>query len=294
MRRARWGLMETKIDKWGKWKIAWLSTSNQKEIATLMESGAVDGVGINQHNQKGATTALLKKLPSPRGLVLTDVEGMDLFPISQMLKLRFLTLGQERKTWIDFSKYSELEDLRINYHLNDVFPTARSKLSDLCIASYKPVTKALSEVESFPHLTTLELVQPNIQKLDGIEKQKALRKIELHYCRSLTSLSALANTEVEMLHLSSCSKIEDFAALAGCPELKIIIVSSCGTIPSLRFLNDCKKLEEFRCVNTVIGDNDLLPMLRLKSVAISNRRSYSHTNEELNKLVEARRASVGF
>jgi hypothetical protein len=67
-------------------------------------------------------------------------------------------------------------------------------------------------------------------------------------------------------------------------------MSSCGTLPSLAFINKCKKLEEFRFVNTKIADNDMTPLLRLKSVGFNNRRTYSHTNEEIDRLIEMRLA----
>jgi hypothetical protein len=202
--------MTVEIERWGKWKIAWVSTTNLKEVAHLIESNAIDGIGINQHNQKGATPDLLYCLPSPKGLALTDVEGQNLAPISNVVELRFLALGQKRTSPIDFSKYQQLVDLNISFHKNDKLPVANSKLSVLNIASYKPATRDFSQLEPYTSLTVLELVQPSIHNVNGIEKLKALRKLGLHYCRSLTSLSAISASQIEYLDLSSCTKVETF------------------------------------------------------------------------------------
>jgi hypothetical protein len=281
--------MPVKIETWDNRKFADANRKNILEVAELIESEKIDGVVLNPHVYKTATTEILHLIPAKiKYLFLTDVMEMDLGPISRFKDLEFLGLGQDRKIGIDFSQFEKLQELRMVFHPKDIIAGAASSLQTLAMRSYKSKLRDLSELPVMPHLKQLELVTPNIQSLYGIENQPQLTDFHPAYCRSLKSISALRHTNVERIDFSSCSKITDWSSLAGMKRLQSIRMSSCGILPSIKFLNECPEMNEFRFVNTIIGDNDLSPLLRLDSVGFFNRRGYSHTEKEIDDIIYAR------
>jgi hypothetical protein len=273
------------IIKWGRWRIAWVTRNNCDAVGKLLSAGDVDGVGLSPHHGFDGDTALLSHLPSFAGLVVTEGDTIDYQQIPRFNELKFVSLGGMRSRGFDFSGFVDLVDFRIASHPSDVLPKSEIPLESLYLKGYKPKTKDLRELPAYGCLDRLELVQAGVTSLDGVQRFIRLRDIDVSYCKTLDTISALASTLVERVHFESCGRIADIPVLAKCSRLRSIRLSSCGSLQSLAFLNDSKTIEEFRFVKMEVLDRDMTPLLRLRSVGFINKQGYSHTCEEVKEAI---------
>ena len=82
-------------------------------------------------------------------------------------------------------------------------------LQELRLWNYAPKCRNLRELERLQNLTKLELIQPRIDSLEGIERISSLRSIEVFYSRTLKDVSALENCPgLEKIVLEHVPKIK--------------------------------------------------------------------------------------
>lgn len=274
--------------QWGKWRITWVSPFNAEIVEKALESNTIDGIGLSPHYGFKGDVALLKRFPQFKGIVVTNVACLDVDYLSAFPNIRFLSLGGERKSEVDFRVFHQLVDLRINWHRDDILPNESSLLESLYIKGFNPKNKNLTSLPSFTNLHGLELVQSNIVTLDGIHRISKLTDVDISFCKNLESVAALGSTGVMRLHLESCNKISDLTELVRCRKLRSIKMSGCGNLASLHFLNKFPALEEFRFVKMDVLDGDMTPLLRLKSIGFIDKRKYSHTNKEIATIISKR------
>ena len=86
-----------------------------------------------------------------------------------------------------------------------------------------------------------------------------------------------------------CKKLTRIDDLAGCVGLRRLSVSESGDIESLKPLAGLVDLQELYLYGcTKVVDNDLTPLAglpRLKTLALMNRRGYSPSVQELQRIV---------
>lgn len=283
-------MKQPEIIKWGRWRIAWASSANLDAVAKLLRGGEIDGVGLSPHHGYTGDPALLNDLSSFAGVVFTDAGSLDCHAISRLHELRFITLGGARARGFDFSGLCNLADLRIGWHPGDVLPRGEGALESLYLKGYYPKSKNLTGLPEYENLETLELVQAGVTSLDGVERQKKIRELDVSYCKGLTTIAALVGASVERVHFEACGRIGDIPTLSRCPRIKSIRMSSCGNLQSLGFLRASKTIEEFRFVKMEVADGDMTPLLELESVGFIDKRGYSHTNEQVSAIIAKRMA----
>jgi hypothetical protein len=250
--------------------------------------GEIDGVGLSPHYGFTGDATLLNRLPSFAGIVHTDAGSFDCRTLPLLNSLRFISLGGVRPQGTDFSDLSKLVDLRIGWNRSDLLPSPDGALESLYLKGYNPKSKDISGLPAFANLATLELVQAGITSLKGVERLKMIRELDASYCKGLATVQALVSTTVERVHFEGCGRITDIPALAKCPQLRSVRLSSCGNLKSLGFLKDSRTIEEFRFVKMEVDDCDMTPLLALKSVGFIDRRGYSHTNAQVTQLITKR------
>jgi len=276
------------IIKWGRWRIAWASAQNAEAVSHLLRNGQIGGIGLCSHRGYDGDPAFIRGVATFAGIVITEPTSSDLEAVSKLDQLQFLSLGGPRPAGFDFSRLTRLRDLRMHWHKDDTLPGTHTSLESLYLHGYAPQTKDLRRLPAFSNLRSLELVRAKITELAGIERLSALRELDVSHCKGLQSVADLAGTGIERVHLESCPKIMDIPTLCQCPDIKSIRLSSSGDFESLGFLKASKSLEEFRFVKMKVLDGDMTPLLSLKSVGFTNRRGYSHTNEEINVSIARR------
>ncbi|MBB5036332.1 hypothetical protein [Prosthecobacter dejongeii] len=279
------------IIKWGRWRIAWVSSGNLDEVGKLLRSGEIDGVGLNPHHGFTGDPSFLNELPSFAGIIVTETGSLDCQTLPRFNELRFISLGGMRLRGFDFREFINLVDLRIVWHSGDILPSSGDSLESLYLKGYKPKTKDLNALSSFANLEALELVQAGVTSLDGVQRLARLRQIDVSYCKALVTIAALISTPIEQVHFEACGNIQDIPLLSRCARVRSIKLSSCGKLQSLSFLEESKTIEEFRFVKTEVADGDMSPLLKLKSVGFINKRDYSHTSEQVNEFISRRAAN---
>jgi hypothetical protein len=241
----------------------------------------------------GEDLDFLQGYPDVRGVWLSDLDRIDISGLRFLEEsLESLRIGENQRP-LDLARFRSLEEFRGAWHPRLSLTSECRSLRVLSLRKYRPKSKDLSEMAELPELDDLSLVQSPLVSIRGVGRFRRLRRLELSYLtklESIASLEELADGGLEILDCQVCRKIGDHEAARTAPSLRVLHFNDCGEIPGLGFLNDMPKLETFRFVNTNVADGDLRPLLRLRSVGFFKRKHYSHTPEEVEEIISARRA----
>ncbi len=279
---------EFEIEVWGKYKIIWIDSDRLDKCLEYYKMKNLDGIGISPYSGfKLDNLNFLEKYEEIQGLILVYSQKFDYKPIYKLKNLRFISLDDNSELF-DYSLFSELEEIRSEWHKKISLPYKSEKLKSLYFSKFKPKAKLCVQLPEFPNLENLEFVQSTIVSLEGLEKFKKLKKLSVSYCPKLTDISGILELPLEVLEFENCKKIENFEGLSSLKHLKIVKLSNCGKISSLKFIENLKKLEHLSFVDTTIDDGDLNLCLKLKSVGFMNKKHYSHTYEEIKQIIESR------
>jgi hypothetical protein len=208
--------------------------------------------------------------------------------ITRLPWLRRLSFASQDSA-VDLSGHGKLEHLQLGWCKSTRLPPDDGALQELCLWRYKPSRKDLSELPKYRRLRDLSLFWGNLKAIDGIDSLPALTHLDLGYLRGLSKIALLARSSVTHVHLQAIKSIVDWPELVRCKQLRSLRMSKMGILPSIGFLRQMPRMEEFRFVETKVADGDLSPLLALKSVAFEDKRGYSHTEEEVLRGIAARR-----
>ena len=161
-----------------------------------------------------------------------------------------------------------------------------SEVKDIRFFHYTVKEKDLTGLSNLKQLESFFISMSNIESLTGIEEFKKLKNIEFHYLRNVTHIKEVANLSdtLEFLTFGNAKKITDFESVTALKKLKTLGFNSCGSIPSIKFINDMPNLEDLRFMSTDVIDGDMTPTMRLEYVAFSNKKHFSHTLEQIRKI----------
>jgi len=248
----------------------------------------IQGIGLSPHKgYKLSNLAFLKDYPEVIGVAVPYAEKIDLGDLSRLRNLRYLSISGSRQK-LDLDIFEKLEELRVEWHPKLHMPPKFTSLRKLLLRGYKSKTKDLSSLPEIPNLTRLELVQGNLERLEGVQRFSRLQSAEFSYMKNLKDISALRNVGAFTdLRFATCKAVEDFSITKSIPNLVALRIIDCGNLSSITFLNEIPKLEEFRFVKTKIMDGDLSPLLRLKRVGFLPSKGYSHTPEQIEAAIRA-------
>ncbi|MCL2821576.1 MAG: hypothetical protein FWD86_00025 [Firmicutes bacterium] len=142
----------------------------------------------------------------------------------------------------------------------------------------------LDGIEKFNHLTSVGIsAGRSLKTLTGLEKLPNLRVLGVGACPGLVDISAIGECKIlESLYLENLKNV-DLSVLRGAKNLKKLILSNCGSVQSLSFINELEKLLFFSFVGTNVVDGDLTPCLRLKYAATFDKRHYNLKCSQLPK-----------
>nr|WP_294947385.1 hypothetical protein [uncultured Mucilaginibacter sp.] len=202
-------------------------------------------------------------------------------------ELEFLSYENYIKDQIlDLSNFQNLNTCYLDLSSKIRQLNTLSKVKDIRLFHYTVKEKDLTGINNLKQLESLYISMSNVESLTGIEEFKKLKKIEFHYFRNLTHIKALASLGniLQFLTIGNAKKILDFNSAKQLKKLEVLGFSNCGSISSIKFINDMPKLESFRFVGTNVIDGDLSPLIRLRFAGFINKRHYSMTYEELAKL----------
>jgi len=217
-------------------------------------------------------------------------EDVDFSAIYERVELKGLAISEGHKEF-DFSKLVILHKFFGSLPKKAVGFEKCKNLKNVLLRKYQPKSKDLSLFCSFPKLVELELIQTNIETLEGLVGLNKLTKFELHYCRKVENLEGLKTfgNSLETIRFGSCPKIYDLDLIGEyCPNLKELLITRFRTIKDLDFVRKLPKLERILLMDGTVESLDLTPCLDLKNLKtfhIDNKKVYkTHPREIAQKL----------
>ncbi len=129
-------------------------------------------------------------------------------------------------------------------------------------------------------LLYLELNWSNFKNFRGIERLRALKRLELHCCFKIEDYSGISSLKesLEFLHIDRSRKLKISNELLELVNLKVLCLNACGDLDNLEFLQHFPSLVDFRFVGTNVLSGDLTPLIEhptIKSVGFMNKRHYN-------------------
>ena len=200
----------------------------------------------------------LQHLPDLKGLSLTgdfDISGLELLCLK---KIGVAETGQ-----FPFSK------------LND-------GIEELYLRNVKIDFQEMDQIRS---LKSAEIIQIRNTLLRGLHLE-TVQRLSLGYCPKLEDYSFLSHCRsLSYLELQRCKNFPpDFEELLGSLELlQKLLLSDCGSIPSVRFVSKLPNLKVFTFWGTTVLDGDLKPCLSLEYASTDSKRSYNLKDKDLPK-----------
>jgi hypothetical protein len=266
----------------------WVSSGNLPAALEQSRTDPTRTVALASHRGfREANLEFLQEWTHVQNLCLLHLEGTDLSGLRHLPHLtRLLADGCDGR--LDFTWTPNLRELYLSWTpITDLGSLPRT-VEVLHVSSFKPEDGGLESIPDLPGLREVSVVNSKIQKLDGIERFKELVKLELALNPRLNFLCALTrsgSSKLDFLDICSCKKIVDYATLQGLAALRVLRINAAGAVESLRFTEQLPRLEELRFMDTTVTDGDMTPCLRLKRVAFTSKKHYTHTLLQVKKLI---------
>lgn len=230
----------------------------------------------------------LKKYNFIENLIIQYYGNIDLTGIHSLSNLKRMALNiiANDNQPIDFTCFPYIETCMFDWR-----PKAKS-IFNCKTLKYLRINKfKKDDVGDFKELSNLEVLKitsSSIKTLKGAEMLN-INTLGLYYLNNLESLAnieSLANTLKE-LDIQTCKKINSINEVTSLVNLEKLGLNNCGDIESIKPISNLEKLKRFEFwESTNILDGDIKPCLSLKEVAFQNRKHYTHTNEEIYKIIK--------
>jgi hypothetical protein len=248
---------------------------------------SLDGIAIErEHGYNLDNIDFLNDYPFIEHISISS-DPLNIDGIYNLKNLTSLILsGRNRK--LDFSCFTKLVELKADWSPYFVNLNACIKLKKLSFYNYNPKNKLYEELAKVSWLQILEITQSSIDTLEWLKGFDQLQDVSFNYCGKIKRLSSLEKSSNNLLKLifDHCKSIENHDYVKQFPNLKILGYNHCGEIKSIGFIKEMPALEDFRFVNTIISDGDLSPCLGLKHAGFNNKKHYSHTSEQIEKMIK--------
>lgn len=231
----------------------------------------------------------LRDYSSLRYLETENVSAEGLRCIESVSNLRGLRL-ESPKAGLDFSCFPQLEEFVGDWHRDNIGIGNCGELRRLHAFGLRSTQPGLSSLAGCVRLERLYLVRPGITSLGEIDVLEDLRYLDIAYAPKIKDLTPLAASKVDLreIQLTNLKNISDYAPLARIRRLRRLILSKCAPMADLAWTKGMDYLDFFTFVDTKVLNRDLSPLLSLPLLRIAsagNRRDYSHTDKELDTLI---------
>jgi hypothetical protein len=259
-----------------------------------VQRGLANGVLISPRQGFASTNLeFLRHYDYIKSVSLINSRGIDISALKKLSNLERLIISGNQQP-VDLRWFPCLKELSIEWHPRVALDGAPASLEKLHLRRYRPKSKNLVELPPFPLLSELSIVQSPIESLEGVEKFRNLRSLEISYLSKLKRIGAIANLDdgrLEQLICEYCRKIEDYEKLQDLANLKVLRLNHCAPIRELSFVKGLRSLQDFRFVGTDVLDGDISPLLdhkSIRSVAFTNKRHFSHSERAISDAIRGR------
>lgn len=258
----------------------WLKTGCEAADRSWFEGhrDEVDGVGLSR--AEGWTANDLSGLADwgLGALFVPDARGIKLRTVAGMTGLRALRCVGSAAV-LDLRRLHALELLHAAWSSRSRLPTELDRLTDCALWGFRPSDGSASELTGATNLRSLQLIQGGIRTLKGLPPEVA--ELELNALNTLWNLDGAPKSVTE-LRVLRCANLADIGGLAGCQDLRTLVLADCGAVRSLGPLRGLNSLRRVVVRGTTeIVDGDLHPLLGLDEVVIDDRATYNLTADEL-------------
>lgn len=236
----------------------------------------------------------LDDLRSVEELRVTAHVVKDLSGLERMTWLRELRLHGYCSGRLNVGVFTELRRATIDWNPKFHGLEKCRQLKALCL--HRGNDDAVAAVAQLPRLRDLEIVNTNATRFAGVWRATRLRRLRLALVprlndRAFRGIRRL--TRLQEVEVGSCSHVSDLTPIAGCSDLRRLLLETRGVFASLAPLSRLKRLEELYLSGRV-ADGDLsvvvgLPRLRVFSAP--NRKDYSPTAASVDEAIRKRAAS---
>jgi hypothetical protein len=233
-------------------------------------------------------------------LTIKNGETLDLSRFSKLRKLHTGNLSVfknlDKLELIDFGS----SEKSVNLEMINSIPT----IEELHLGEVKNFH--FSHIPNLTKLKRVSLWQVSIKDFGGIECFINIDSISVTRCMSLTSIQGIGVlSALQSVYFANIPKLAEYSELCKCQNivklefdgikngdlmqlrqiksLRKMILSNCGSIPSIKFIDDLPNLEFFSFVDTNVLDGDLTPCLRLKYAGTLDKRHYNLKSDKLPK-----------
>ncbi len=216
------------------------------------------------------------------GLLLD--ENVEYSKLSSFKNLKFLSIPDNKKDVIDLSNFPELETLACDFSDRLKGLENANKLRSLTISNYKTKNKNLSGFPALPSLEHLNLVKPDINSLQGIEKFTKLKRLEIYGASKLDGIGGVSNLKsLEQISIEKSKNIKDYEALKDLSNLKKLMLTESGDIKTLAFVKMLPSLEFISFWGTNVLDGNISYCEGINYVGFDNKKHYTHKPEQFKK-----------
>ena len=231
----------------------------------------------------------LRDYPLLLYLEAEDVSKGALRCIESLSNLRGLRLDAP-KGGIDFSGFPHLEEFFGDWNPNNTGIGACGELRKFRAFGFRTTEQGVLSLAGCVRLEELGLTRPRIACLDGIEALEDLRYLSIAYAPKIEDLTPLAAPTVNLreISLTNLKRISDYSPIASIRRLRRLKIFKCAPMADLTWTDGMDYLDFISFVETRVLDGDLSPLLSLpvlRYVGAGNRRDYSHSDDELNDLI---------
>jgi len=231
----------------------------------------------------------LRDYPSLLYLETENVSAKGLRCIETVSNLRGLRL-ESPKAGLDFSCFPQLEEFIGDWHRGNIGIGNCGELRRLHAFGFRSTQPGVSSLAGCVRLERLSLVRPGITSLGGIDALEDLRYLDIAYAPKIEDLTPFAASKVDLreIQLTNLKNISNYAPLARIRMLRRLILSRCAPMADLAWTKGMDYLDFFSFVETKVLNGDLSPLLALpllRYAGAGNRRDYSHTDKELDALI---------
>ena len=229
----------------------------------------------------------LLDIPSLKDLCLTQyLVTEDMSAIEKCTNLENLTLAAECQAKCDLSSLSNLKSLGIN-NKRFSLPSADCLPNLERLSCCYTRSQSVDQIPFYQKLEYLYFLFGSITTLSGLERFDKLISYDHDYGKRLSDVNAVTQLKnLKHLRFGNCKKIEISPILSLLPEsLDWLQYVASTDLPSLSFLKRLKNLTFMALIDTNVLDGDVTPLASLKKFGLyPNKRSYSHTEEQLMAL----------
>lgn len=150
------------------------------------------------------------------------------------------------------------------------------------------------DLEKFLKLISLDLSLTNITDFMDVSNCKELRRLNVDYCRNLSSWEGITNLaeHLEVLCIDHAKKLSVSEELYTLKNLKILKLCNIQPIENLDFLKHFPNLETFIFVDTNVLSGNLTPIIEHPNITYAgflNKRHYNMKDEQVDRLLAQKR-----